>query len=184
MRNLFTAAALGAGLALSLVAGAAEAHGPSRQKTSQEVLLNAAPEAVWAAIGNFGDMSWHPAVFSTEAPEGDKIGGRRTLTLGAAGGPQLLEELTKYDAAKRSYSYRISKDDIAILPVTNYSSTLKVEDREGKALVTWSGAFYRGHPNNDPPPELSDEAAIKAVNDLYRAGLDSLAESFGEGEGS
>lgn len=184
MRHTFAAVALGFGLGLALLTSAAEAHGPSRQKTSQEVLLNAAPDEVWAAVGQFGDMSWHPAVFSTEAPQGNEIKGHRTLTLGAEGGPQLFEELTKYDAAKRSYSYRISKDDIAILPVTNYSSTLKVEDREGKSLVTWSGAFYRGHPNNNPPPELTDEAAIKAVNDLYRAGLDNLAERFGAGEGS
>ena len=183
MRHPLTAAVLGLGLGLSLLASAAEAHGPSRQKTSQEALLNASPDEVWAAVGQFGDMSWHPAVFSTEAPQGNEIKGHRTLTLGAEGGPQLFEELTKYDAARRSYSYRISKDDITILPVTNYSSTLKVEDREGKALVTWSGAFYRGHPNNNPPPELTDEAAIKAVNDLYRAGLDNLAERFGAGEG-
>lgn len=178
MRNFFTAATLGVGLGLALFASAAEAHGPSRQKTSQEVLIDATPDEVWAKIGHFNDLGWHPAVFSTEAPDGDKIGGSRTLTLGAADGPKLIEELTKYDAAKRSYSYRISKDEIEILPVTNYSSTLKVEDRDGKALVTWSGAFYRGHPNNNPPPELSDEAAIKAVNDLYRAGLDALAAEF------
>jgi hypothetical protein len=28
--------------------------------------------------------------------------------------------------------------------------------------------------NNDPPPELSDEAAMKAVSGLYRGGLDGL----------
>ncbi len=184
MRHTFAAVALGFGLGLALLTSAAEAHGPSRQKTSQEVLLNAAPDEVWAAVGQFGDMSWHPAVFSTEAPQGNEIKGHRTLTLGAEGGPQLFEELTKYDAAKRSYSYRISKDDIAILPVTNYSSTLTVEDRDGKALVTWSGAFFRGNPNNDPPPELNDEAAVKAVNDLYRAGLDNLAARFGAAGGS
>jgi hypothetical protein len=28
--------------------------------------------------------------------------------------------------------------------------------------------------NNDPPPELSDEAAIKAVTDIYKSGLAAL----------
>jgi hypothetical protein len=28
--------------------------------------------------------------------------------------------------------------------------------------------------NNDPPPELNDEAAVKAVKGVYRGGLDAL----------
>ena len=44
----------------------------------------------------------------------------------------------------------------------------------GKTEVEWKGAFYRGFMNNDPPPELSDEASLKAVTDLYKAGLASL----------
>jgi hypothetical protein len=40
--------------------------------------------------------------------------------------------------------------------------------------VQWDGAFYRGYPNNDPPPDLNDDAAIKAVTGLYQAGLAAL----------
>ena len=49
----------------------------------------------------------------------------------------------------------------------------------GGSVVEWRGAFYRGYPNNDPPPELSDEAAIAAVTGVYQAGLDALVEKFG-----
>jgi len=28
--------------------------------------------------------------------------------------------------------------------------------------------------NNDPPPELSDEASVKAVTGIYQAGLQAL----------
>ncbi|MCP4875666.1 MAG: SRPBCC family protein, partial [Gammaproteobacteria bacterium] len=35
---------------------------------------------------------------------------------------------------------------------------------------------YRGYPNNDPPAELNDEAAIAAVTGLYQAGLAHLKE--------
>ena len=38
------------------------AHGPTRQKVSLAVDVKAAPAEVWAVIGNFQDMSWHPAV--------------------------------------------------------------------------------------------------------------------------
>jgi hypothetical protein len=64
---------------------------------------------------------------------------------------------------------------VKVLPVTNYSSTITVTPAEGgKSTVEWRGAFYRGYPNNDPPPELNDEAAVKAVSGVYRAGLDAL----------
>ena len=46
--------------------GAAEAHGPVRLKLELEETLNATPDEVWAVIGKFDDMSWHPAVDRTE----------------------------------------------------------------------------------------------------------------------
>ena len=70
-----------------------------------------------------------------------------------------------------------------MLPVTNYSSTLTVTpgaDGKGSSLE-WTGAFYRGFPNNDPPPELSDEAAVKAVSGLYKAGLEALKKKVESG---
>jgi DNA-binding beta-propeller fold protein YncE len=51
---------------------------------------------------------------------------------------------------------------------------LSVKGDAGRSTVEWKGAFYRGFVNNDPPPELSDEAAVKAVTGVYRAGLDAL----------
>ena len=165
--------------AAALAATAAPAHGPTRQKVTLEVKLAATPDAVWAAIGDFHDMSWHPAVFSTTGDGGNTPGATRLLTLGAEGGPTIAEELNKYSAEARSYSYRITAVDVAVLPVTNYSSHLTVKDDGGMALVEWRGAFYRGYPNNDPPPEQNDEAAIAAVTGVYQAGLDALAERFG-----
>ena len=39
---------------------AAEAHGPTRQKVTETVEIAAPPEKVWAVVGDFQDMSWHP----------------------------------------------------------------------------------------------------------------------------
>ena len=160
----------------------ADAHGPSRQKVTLEIKLDATPEEVWAVIGNFQDMSWHPAVAATSGTGGNDPEATRVLSLGAADGPTISEMLDKYSAEKRSYSYRITAVDVAVLPVTNYSSHLTVKDDGGKAIVEWRGAFYRGFPNNDPPPELNDEAAIAAVTGVYQAGLDALAAKFGKRE--
>ncbi len=45
-------------------------------------------------------------------------------------------------------------------------------------MIEWKGAFYRGYPNNDPPENLNDEAAIAAVTAVYKAGLDALHARF------
>jgi carbon monoxide dehydrogenase subunit G len=166
--------AIGLGIALAaLVPLAATAHGPTRKRTNEAVEINAPPERVWAMIGDFQDMGWHPAVEKTEGRGGNAVDATRRLTL--KGGGTIDEVLARHEPEKRSYFYRITAVDPKVLPVTNYSATLLVEPAgEGRSKVEWRGAFYRGYPNNDPPPELNDEAAMKAVSEVYRAGLDAL----------
>ncbi|UPK31742.1 SRPBCC family protein [Bradyrhizobium sp. 186] len=174
-----------AGVAALAVAGmaltAAWAHGPTRQKVRESIEINAAPAKVWAAIGNFQDINWLPPVTKTEGEKGNEIGATRRLTL--TGGATVDEELYKFDATAMTYSYRITAVDVKALPVTNYSSTLTVApSADGKgSTLEWAGAFYRGFPNNDPPPELSDEAAVKAVKGLYQAGLEALKKKIESG---
>lgn len=167
-------------LAAALLPGLAVAHGPTRQKITLIAEVSAAPAEVWAVIGNFQDMSWHPAVHSSKGENGNEIDATRVLTLGAEDGPTISEILYKFSDEKMSYSYRITDVQVEVLPVTNYSSHLTVKPRaDGGALIEWRGAFYRGYPNNDPPPELNDEAAIAAVTGVYQAGLDALTAKFG-----
>lgn len=162
---------------VALIPVAASAHGPTRQKVTETIEINAPADKVWAAIGNFQDMGWHPAVAKTEGKGGNDASATRTLTLTSGG--VIEEQLTKYDAAGKSLSYEITKVDVKVLPVSNYSSTLTVSAEGAKSKVEWRGAFYRGFLNNDPPPELSDEAAVKAVKGIYKGGLDALKAKFG-----
>jgi hypothetical protein len=150
------------------------AHGPSRQKVTETIGIDAPPAKVWAAIADFHDMSWLPGVVKTTGAGGNEPDtATRQLTLD--GGATIDESLYKYDAGEMSYSYRIDNVDVKVLPVNNYSSTITVVPADGgKSTVEWRGAFYRGFPNNDPPPELNDEAAIKAVTAIYRKGLENL----------
>ena len=162
-----------------LLPAMAIAHGPTRQKVTLTVEVPADPAAVWAVAGDFQDMSWHPAVYSTVGEGGNDIDATRVLTLGQEGGPTISEILYKFSDEKMSYSYRITDVNVEVLPVTNYSSHLTVKPLDGGgALVEWRGAFYRGYPNNDPPAELNDEAAVAAVTGVYQAGLDALAARF------
>ncbi len=163
------------GLILALMPALASAHGPTRQKVTVTREIAAPPEKVWERVKNFDDMSWLPLVYSTTGEGGNAIDATRVLTLGEEGGPTVDEILYKYSDEKRSYSYRITNVDVKVLPVTNYSSHLTVKDGEnGGSLVEWRGAFYRGYPNNDPPEELNDAAAVAAVTGVYNTGLDAL----------
>lgn len=179
--------ALAAGIVFA-AAAMASAHGPSRLKTEMSVTLDATPDEVWQAIGQFDDMSWHPAVASTQmqpegAPADQPDESTRILHLNAeSGDPTITEQLMAIDPQKRMYKYMITDVAVEVLPVTNYSSTLQVNDKEGKAEVVWKAGYYRGFPNNDPPAGQDDEAATAAVTGVYQAGLDALAERFGAAE--
>lgn len=164
-RRLLLAAALAA------CATTAGAHGPTRQKVTEQITIDAPAATVWARIRNFDALKdWHPAVEASPADKGNDEGSVRNLKL--KGGGALVETLEAWDDAKMRYSYR-AKDGGA-LPVTNYTSTISVKDEGGKALVEWRGAFYRGFPNNNPPPDQNDEAAVAAVTGVYKAGLANL----------
>ncbi len=170
---MLTRRLLTVGLAAALFPAIALAHGPTRQKVTLSKEINVSPDKVWAVIGNFQDMSWHPAVEKTTGEKGNEVDATRQLTL--KGGGTIDEILYKYDAAAMTYSYRITAVDVKVLPVNEYSSHLTVKPNgDGKSIVEWRGAFYRGYMLNDPPPELNDETAVKAVTGVYQAGLDAL----------
>ena len=173
------------GLAALFAAGlvqVADAHGPTRKKVEETITINASPDKIWKVMGNFQDMSWLPGVKSTTGTGGNTIDpknddnevAKRTITLDSGG--EIHEGLYKYDAAEHTYSYRIDKVDPKVLPVNDYSSTIKVEPAEGGkgSTVTWRGAFYRGFMNNDPPPDMDDAASKAAVEKIYKAGLANL----------
>ncbi|MGY0193722.1 SRPBCC family protein [Leptothrix sp. BB-4] len=167
-----------AGLLVAATSLGAAAHGPTRQKVTEKIEIDAPPAKVWGLIRNFDALKdWHPAVASSPADKGNEVGSVRTLTLKGGGG--LIETLEHHDDAQMRYAYR-AKDGGA-LPVTNYTSQIQVSDAGGgKSGVEWRGAFYRGYPNNDPPPDQNDEAAVAAITGVYQAGLKQL-KSLAEG---
>lgn len=156
-------------------ASVASAHGPSRQKVSESIVINASADAVWNKIKNFHDASWMPMVASTSGQGDNAAGATRELTLKSGG--VIKEELKKHDEAEKSFSYKIVKDgvDMKVLPVNDYSAKVTVTAEGSGAKVEWSGAFYRGYMNNCPcPPELTDEAAVGAVSTVYKESLANL----------
>lgn len=179
MKDLIRLAAGAAALFVVMLPSIAGAHGPTRQKVTETIEINAPVDKVWAVIGDFQDLNWHPAIASTEGEGANEPGAKRKLTLGSGG--IINEELDKYDAEKRMMKYRITEVDVKVLPVTNYSAWLSVTGDATKTTVKWKGAFYRGYPNNDPPEDLNDAAAIKAVTGVYTSGLEALKKQLEAG---
>jgi hypothetical protein len=142
-----------------------------RLSVERSVELAATPEKVWERIGSFGDMSWHPAMFSTDNPGGNAVGAVRVLTVGQAGGPTVTEDLLARSEEERRYRYRILEVDPAVLPVVNYTSEIAVVAADTGSRIVWRGAF-------DPAPGVTDAAASDAVAGVYAGGLEALAKSF------
>lgn len=180
LKRLVIAATI-VGLAPLSFVGTAWAHGPTRQKVTETVEINAPVDKVWKVVGNFQDMSWLPIVAKTEGQGGNTVNATRTLTL--KNGGKVEEQLDRYEPEDHMYAYEITKVDVKVLPVNDYSSHITVEaDGDNKSTVTWWGGFYRGYMLNDPPPDLTDEVAVKAVTDLYKTGLAALKKKV-EGSG-
>ena len=168
----------------------ASAHGPSRQKVVEKIVINASPDKVWKVVGDFSGLDkWLPPVHSLKMEGDDK----RVLTIGKEGGPTITEKLLKADDEKMMMKYRIvdmsvvgqeehlgKSYDVPTLPVHNYLSIITVKPVDGGSEVTWMGKFYRVFPLNyertEPryPKGLGDEDGVKAVTDIYKTGLENL----------
>ena len=159
-------------MGLAVAVAGAQAHGPTRQKVVEKVTIDAPAAAVWDKVKAFDGLhQWHPAAASTTATQGNTVGSVRTIKLKDGG--EIVETLEGYSEEQRRYTYR-AKDGGA-LPVSNYTSTLQVSpEGDNKTVVEWRGAFYRAFPGNDPPADKNDETALKAVTEVYQAGLANL----------
>ena len=146
-------------------------HGPSRQKVSEKIIINASPEKVWEIVSNFSDFTWNTEVKSSKSND-NKIGSLRTLTLN--NNQQITQSLEKLDPDKRKISWRVQQASDISLPVNSYQATLIIKDKEGKTEITYKAGFYRGFMGNDPPEELNDENSKKKVKLFIESALKGL----------
>lgn len=161
--------------ALAVLAGSASEaqHAPTRRKITETIDIAAPVDRVWEVVGNVEDSSWVENVVGTSEQGGDPATSTRTLTL--ANGRTIVEKGRSYDPERHRFAYSITDRDVRDLPAGDYSATITVEAAgENRSTVGWMAAFYRGHPNNDPPPELNDENSEKAVRAWVHASLKQL----------
>lgn len=181
MTRTWKATLRGRALALAAIALAGASHawacGPTRNKHTTTIEIDAPAQRVWEVVGNYADFTWTGKIARTEATGGVEPNvARRTWHFPS--GATFTDQMSMYDPAEMSLSFVTESGDVKELPVTGYASRITVRDTGGHATVEWRGAFVRGFPNNDPPPELSDEAAIAAVTAFQQAALDNLKRTL------
>ena len=165
-RGTRAAQALGLGLGL-LVASTVAVSGAQRTVSVVEtVQLATTPSKTWAAINDFTAwQAWHPAFATTDVVRGDGHTQGSVRVLITKDGGKFTEELVSYNAASRSYQYRIIDSPA---PVADYVSTIEVKASNAGSIVVWSSNF-------NVKVGTSEADAKKLISGVYRAGLDNLA---------
>lgn len=162
-------------IAFSLVSFTAAAHGPSPLKVDKSVTIKAEPAKVWALIKDFGNMQkWHPNVTATKL---EKKGEETFRVLTLKSGGTITEKLRSADDADMRIRYEIVNSN---LPLTDFNSFMVVTKgaKPGETNVQWVGRFYRLYKLNPPiPAGQDDETAIKAINEIFDAGLAGLEKA-------
>lgn len=174
---------------LLMLTSTVNAHGPVRGKMTATVTIDAPAAKIWDVIKDYDNMAWLPLIKATKATKGNKKGSVRVLTLKDGG--TITEELKAYKADKMSYKYKITEmssvktikhsgqdEDVPVLPVENYAATITVSEKGRKSEVKWVATYYRAYVNNNPPKEMNEEAADKAVTAVLTSGLTSLLQKF------
>jgi hypothetical protein len=133
------------------------------QTVAERVDLAAAPEKVWAVIGQFGGM-WHPLLASIQLA-GKGIGQLRTIE--TIDGKQIIERLEAIDEAKRTYRY----SNVSGIPASDYTGTIEVKPSGTGSSVAWRAQFLA---NGQP-----DIVVRTIVSTLLKTGLESLKPRFG-----
>lgn len=154
----------------------ASACGPSPQKVSKEIVIQATPAKVWALVGEYSAMQkWHPEVLASsleiKPDEDEKTVIYRTLTL--KNGGSIIERQRETQAGEMKLGAVLVHGNLA---VSNYSDAITVKPSlvAGESVVTWVGRFNNKANLMQAPAGQDNAAAIAAVDAWYDAGLTNL----------
>jgi hypothetical protein len=132
------------------------------QSVTDRIDVNAAPDKVWALIGDFGG-SWHPLIANIKLIGGG-IGQLRVIE--TIDGKQIIERLDAIDNSARFYRYT----SISGIPASDYTGRLEVKPNGAGSSVEW-GAQYL-------PKGQGDVVVRTIISTLFKTGLESLKPRF------
>ncbi len=120
-----------------------------------DVTIDAAPDAVWAKVGDFGALEEIFPGIQAFRLEGDE------RVIGMGGGMEIRERLLSRDEATRTLTYSV----IAGVPLERHEATITVEPSGNGSKVTWA---Y----------EVEPAEMATLMGDSYKGALGSLQGLF------
>jgi hypothetical protein len=132
------------------------------QSVTDRIDLDAAPDKVWALIGDFG-ASWHPLIANVKLI-GDGIGQLRVIE--TIEGKQIIERLDAIDNSAQFFRYTC----ISGIPASDYVATLEVKANGAGSSVEWSAQYL--------PKGQGDVVVRTIISTLFKTGLESLKPRF------
>jgi len=131
------------------------------------MLIDAPVEAVWAAVRDFGDMSWLPGVVDCRIEGGrdsDSVGCVRVFAIGD--GATASERLLELDDSRYRFVYSFVKP---AFPIENYVATFElIPVTDGnRTFAQWSATF-------DEAPDDRGKYSDIVSQHVFAAGLASL----------
>ncbi len=134
------------------------------QTVGDSVDLAASPDQVWAVIGQFGNLMWHPLAASVQLT-GTGVGQLRSVE--TIDGKRIIERLEFVDDAQKLYRY----SNVSGLGVVNYTGTFAAKPKGSGTSVEWRVQFLA-----DNQPTL----IVKVIEaTLIKVGFEALAKRFG-----
>lgn len=134
---------------------------------SKTTTIQAAPDAVWETVRDFGGIHTYVEAITDATTEGTGIGTMRTLTM--RDGAQITERLDHRDDQARELRYSIVQSP---LPLEDYVSTARVQAKgPGVCEITWSSTF---EPKGAPEAEV-----VELIEGLYAMGFKGLKTLHG-----
>jgi Polyketide cyclase / dehydrase and lipid transport/Domain of unknown function (DUF4331) len=134
------------------------------QTVADSVDLAASPDQVWAAIGKFDDLMWHPLVASVRLT-GEGVGQLRTIE--TIDGKRIIERLEAVDNSQRLYRYT----NVSGLGVVDYTGTFDLKPKGSGSSVEWRVQFLA-----DNQPTLIVRIIVAT---LLKTGFEALTKRFG-----
>ena len=154
-------------LSIFLFSSYSYGHGPTRQKVKESIEIMVSAENTWDMLKNLSSAEkWH-SVYSNLSIDKDF----KNFTSKRDGSKGVIEILSISNESMK-IKYRLKNP--STIPVNNYSANISVKKVGKISKVSYKGAFYRKYVNNNPPQGEDDEAAIKAVTEIYKKSLETL----------
>lgn len=161
---------------LPLLPLTAAAHGAAALRFEKTVTIKAPAAKVWALVKDFANQqAWHEGVESTNVEtKKDENGDDATYrTVKLKNGGTMFEKLRSADDAGMKLKYEYIYDK-STLQFSNFYPTISVTANGADTVVSVKGSYTRADSSNIPKPEQNDDAATKAINEFFDAGLNSL----------